>query len=138
MKECSSLDLESIQDPEHLPAEQVHRPCRLFVLSALRSTVCCDIQSLSSTYQIDQSYGTYGGCEKKGDRRTRRVVLARETNEDQVEVSGVNNQGDWHVPEHTVSKNMGVKPRSKHRRSMCYRHPNFLLVFVQSARHLEW
>jgi len=44
----------------------------------------------------------------------KRGVLARETNEDQVEVPRVNNQGDRRVPEHFVSTNMGVKPRREH------------------------
>jgi len=45
-----------------------------------------------------------GGVKKKKERifGTRRIVLTRETNEDQVEVPGVNDQGDRYVSEHFV------------------------------------
>jgi len=38
------------------------------------------------------------------DRGTRRMALTCEANEDQVEVPGVNDQGDRHVPERLASK----------------------------------
>lgn len=40
------------------------------------------------------------GGVRRDDRGTGRMVLTRKTNEDQVEVPGMNNQGDRYVPEH--------------------------------------
>jgi len=65
------------------------------------------------------------------------MVLAREANEDQVEVPGVNDQGDRYVPERFASENGGQKTEGEHQRSTRYWHPNFLPVFTQSARHLK-
>lgn len=47
----------------------------------------------------------------------RRVAFTREANKDKVEVPGVNDQGDRHVPEYFASIKGGANQRTGHQRS---------------------
>ena len=46
----------------------------------------------------------------------RSMMPTREANEDQVEIAGMNDQGDWHVPKRFWSTNDGSQPPDKYQR----------------------
>lgn len=60
----------------------------------------------------------------------RSTALTRVANEDQVEVAGVNDQGDRHVPEYFVSTNKRLEPSDEYQRSARDGYPQLLpMVF---------